>query len=175
MYGLLHFFGRFVLAQLISCFSSMAMPVAVSVNFPADKKPFCRRRRLLHVDEDATLLSVLRVALGDNESFCNASLQRPDEAGEDRCHVCFHIIVENDQAELEPKMLETANSSSLHQRGQPSNTNARPGRLWQRRSSGSEATGTRVTVPCSWKVEVGTGFACTCKKFSAKKKPTARP
>ena len=44
----------------------MAMPVAVSVNFPADKKPFCRGR-LLHVDEDTTLLSVLRVALGDNE------------------------------------------------------------------------------------------------------------
>ena len=40
--------------------------MAVSVNFPADKKPFCRGR-LLHVDEDATLLSVLRVALGDNE------------------------------------------------------------------------------------------------------------
>ena len=44
------------------------MPVAASVNFSADKKPFCRGR-LLHVDEDATLLSVLGVALGDNESF----------------------------------------------------------------------------------------------------------
>ena len=44
------------------------MPVAVSVNFPADKKPFCRGR-LLHVDEDATLLSVLWVALGENESL----------------------------------------------------------------------------------------------------------
>ena len=64
-----YFFGRFVLAQLISClnsFSSTVMPVAV--NFPADKKPFCRGR-LLHVDEDATLLSVWRVPLGDNESL----------------------------------------------------------------------------------------------------------
>ena len=60
----LHLFGRFVLAQLISCFSSTAMPVAVSVNFPGDKKPFCRGR-LLHVDdEEATLLSVWQVALG---------------------------------------------------------------------------------------------------------------
>ena len=56
------------------------MPVAVC--FPADKKPFCRGR-LLHVDEDATLLSVLRVALGDNESLA-FKLERPDEAGEDR-------------------------------------------------------------------------------------------
>ena len=45
----------------------MAMPVAVSVNFPVDK-PFCRGRRL-RVDEDATLLSMLRVALGDNMSL----------------------------------------------------------------------------------------------------------
>ena len=56
------------------------------------------------------------------------------------------------------KKLETADSSSLFVRmcyvcGQPSNTHARPGRLWQRRSSGSEAT--RVTVPFSWKVEGG--------------------
>ena len=37
----LHFLGvDFVLAQLISCFSSTAMPLAVSVNFSADKKPF---------------------------------------------------------------------------------------------------------------------------------------
>ena len=43
------------------------MPVAVSVNFPGDKKPFCGGR-LLHVDdEEATLLSVWQVALGDNE------------------------------------------------------------------------------------------------------------
>ena len=78
------------------------MPVAVSVNVPADKNPFCRGR-LLHLDEDATLLSVLRVALGDNESLIYAlrfQLQRPDEAGEDRRHVrFFHVIVENDQAD----------------------------------------------------------------------------
>ena len=64
----LFFFGRFILAQQIGCFSSTAIPVAVSVNFPADKKPFCSGR-LLHVDEDATLLSVLLVALGDNKSL----------------------------------------------------------------------------------------------------------
>ena len=39
---------------------------------PHAKKPFCRGR-LLHVDEDATLLSVLRVALGDHE-FLNSTL-----------------------------------------------------------------------------------------------------
>ena len=67
------FFCRFVLAQLISCFSSTEIPVAVSVNFPAEKKPFCRSH-LLHVDENATLLSVLRVALGDNETL-NSTLR----------------------------------------------------------------------------------------------------
>ena len=46
-------------------------------------------------------------------------------------------------------------------------------RLWQRRSSGSEAT--RVTVPCSWKVEVGIPHLCV-KNFQQKKKdrPPAR-
>ena len=34
------FFGWFILAQLISCFSSTARPMAVSVKFPADKTPF---------------------------------------------------------------------------------------------------------------------------------------
>ena len=40
---------------------------------PCGQEPFCRGR-LLHVDEDATLLSVLRVALGDNESL-NSTLR----------------------------------------------------------------------------------------------------
>ena len=44
------------------------MPVAVTVNFPTEKKPYCRGH-LLHVDENATLFSVLRVALRDNESL----------------------------------------------------------------------------------------------------------
>ena len=38
-----YFFGWFVLAQLISCFSSTARPMAASVKFPADKKPFLQR------------------------------------------------------------------------------------------------------------------------------------
>ena len=40
------------------------MPVAESVNFPTDKKPFCRGR-LLHVDGDATCCGLL----GDNEAL----------------------------------------------------------------------------------------------------------
>ena len=67
------FFGRFFFAQLISCFSSTAMPVAVSVNFTADNKPFCRGP-LLHVDEDATLLSVLLFALGVKIESLNFTL-----------------------------------------------------------------------------------------------------
>ena len=67
-----------------------------------------------------------------------------------------------------------SDSSSLHLCGQPFNTHARPGWLWQRRSSGSEATGTRVTVPCSWKVEVGKPDLHV-KNFQQKKpRPPAR-
>ena len=73
---------------LISCFSSTAMPEAESVNFPADKKPFCRGR-LLHVDGDATCcglrLEITRLWI-TRFAF---KLQRPDEAGEDRRHVFF--------------------------------------------------------------------------------------
>ena len=69
------FFGRFFLAQLISCFSSTAMPVAVYLSTsPRIRSLFCRGR-LLHLDEDATLLSMFRVALGDNESL-NYTLRR---------------------------------------------------------------------------------------------------
>ena len=133
---------------LISCFSCAAMPVAESVYFPADKKPFCRGH-LHHVDEDATCCG-LRLEIMSHASHL---LQRPDEAaGENRHHVFFHIIVENDQAEL-----ETADSISLHVHVRTWRTvqctRAAPAWatlvLWQRRSSGSEATGTRVTVSCS--------------------------
>ena len=118
--GLLHFFGRFVLAQLISCSSSTAIPVAVSVNFPAWTRILFSRGRLLHVVEDATLLSVFRVTLGGNESFMHYTLRilTPETWRSRRrpAPCLFHIILENDQAELEPKKLETAGSSSL--RGQ---------------------------------------------------------
>ena len=111
------FFGRFVLAQLTSCFSSTAMPVAVSVNFPGDKKHFFRGR-LRHVDdEEATLLSVWQVALGDNElSNYTLRILTPETWRSRRRPVpcLFYIIVENEQAELGPKKLETADSSSLH-------------------------------------------------------------
>ena len=62
------FFADSFSPTLISCFLSTARPVAVSVKFPSDKKPSCRWR-LLYVDEVATLHSVLRVALEDNESL----------------------------------------------------------------------------------------------------------
>ena len=69
-------------------------------------------------NEDATLLSVLRVALGDNESL-NPTLRIliPEtwrSTSRSRRNVFLHIIVEHDQAELEPKKLETADSSSSH-------------------------------------------------------------
>ena len=139
MYGFHSFFGRFVLAQLISCFSSMAMPMAVSVNFPAGKKPFCRGR-LLHVDEDATLLSVLRVALGDNDSF--ASLRFRDLTKQEKTSAMSFFTSSS-------KTIKRSSSRrSSRQRTRARHTNvanrphARPGRLWQRRSSGGEVTGT---------------------------------
>ena len=149
------------------------MPVAV--NFPAGKKPFCRGR-LLHVGEDATLLSVLRVALGDNVGgFAHASHLNSRDLTKQKtgAHVFNHIIVEHDQAELESKKLETTDSSSLHVdlRGQPSqHTRAAWVTLattffWQRCS---------VTVPCSWKVQVGKPHLHV-KKFQQKKKKTDRP
>ena len=82
-----------------------------------DKTPFCRGR-LLHVDEDATLLSMLRVALGDNhdnESLISTRLSPETWQRWRRPAPClFCLIIEHDQAELEPKKLETADSSSLH-------------------------------------------------------------
>ena len=71
----------------------------------------------------------------------------------------------NDQAELEPKPeLETADSSSLHvwrtwptarsthTRGLGDSSTLATTFFWQ---WGYRSSGTRVTVPCSWKVEVG--------------------
>ena len=121
---------------------------------------------------------VLRVALGDNEALnYTLRLWTPETWRSRRrpAPCLFHIIVENDQAELKAKKLETADSSSLHVRTWPTvPTHTRGLVLWQRRSSGSEATGTRVTAPCSWKVEVGIPDL-RVKNFLQIKKPTARP
>ena len=94
---------------------------AVSVNFPADKKPFCRGR-LQHVDEDATLLSVLRVVLGDNESF--ATLRFRDLTKQEKIGTMsfFTSSSKTIKRSSSRRSLETANSNSLHLRGQPSNT-----------------------------------------------------
>ena len=103
---------------LISCFSSTAMPVAGSVNFPADKKPFCRGR-LLQVDGDATCygLRLEITSLWIHASHFNSrDLTKQEKTG---AMFFFHIIVENDQAELKAEKLETADSSSLHVRTWP--------------------------------------------------------
>ena len=106
--GLPHFFGRFVFAQRISCFSFTAMAVAVSVNFPADRSlfaedVFCTWMRMPHHH----CSPVLGVALGDNESVnytLRIFIQELDLTKQEKTGaMSFHIIVENDQAELEPK------------------------------------------------------------------------
>ena len=101
---------------LISCFSSTAMRVAEYVNFPADKKPFCRGR-LLHVDGDATCCG-LRLEI---KRLYTLRILTPETWRSRRrpAPCLFHIIVENDQAELKAKKLETADSSSLHVRTWP--------------------------------------------------------
>ena len=154
------------------------MSLAVSVNFPA---PFCRGR-LLHVDEDATLLSVLWVALGDNKSlhglhFNSRDLTKQEKTGAVSFKVSHHRRKRSSGARAE-KARDGGLELVTNARGQPSNTHARPGRLWKQCSSGSEATGrpTRYQSYCSLLLKSRgwhTGFAC--KKFSAKKKPTARP
>ena len=129
------------------------------------------------MDEDATLLSVLRVALGDNESlnyihashFNSRDLTKQEKTGA-MSFLKFHIIVENDQAELEPKnkKLETADSSSLHIRTWPT---------VQLNFGNDVLLGVRQPVPefpALYKVEVGISNL-RVKIFQQKKKPTARP
>ena len=153
--GLFQFFGRYVLAQLISCFLSTAMPVAVFI-----KKPFCRGR-LLQVDEDATLLSVLWVALEDNESLNYTLRILTPETWRSRRRPATCLFSHHHRKQSSGAWAEEARDSGLElvTRTRPTVQHTRAawhGRLWQRLSSGSEATSTRVTAPCSeWKVEVG--------------------
>ena len=128
---------------LISCFSSTAMPVA-ECQLPRGQEAVLQRTSSAR----GRGCHVLRVALGDNESLnytLRILLQRPDEAGEDRRHVFFHIIVENDQAELKAKKLEIANSSSLHARTWPTVQHTRGLVLWQMRNDVPLAV--RLPVP----------------------------
>ena len=141
------FICLFVLAQVIRSFSSTAMPVAASVNFPVDKKLFCRAR-LLRLDEDATFLSVLRVALGDNESWDSTLPIFTPETGWPRIKPapCFFFHIENDQAELEQKLEERTRARCT---SQPSNTRATRTINDVLPAAASENQATRVTVPCS--------------------------
>ena len=166
---------------LISCFSSTytAMPVAESVNFPADKKPFCRGR-LLHVDGDATCCGLrleitsllIRLSLNYTLRILTPetwrSRRRPAP-----CLFPHHRRKQSSGAQGEGARdsgLELVTRTYVANRP----THRRGLVLWQRRSSVSEATGT--TSYCSLLLKSRgrhTGFAC--KKFSAKKKKTDRP
>ena len=167
----------------------------ISVNFLADKKPFCRGR-LLHLDEDATLLSMLQVALGDNKSLHASHLNFRDQTKQEKTGAMSFFTSSwktiNDQAKLEPKnkKLETSASRSLHVRTWPTVQHthththarararcARPGQLWQRRFLAARLpiyTGTRVTVPYTWIVEVGIPDLRVKKISAQKNQPPAR-
>ena len=144
---------------------------------PRTKSPFCRGR-LLHLDEDATLLSVLRVALGDNESL----LRFASETWRSRRRPVPCLFSHHRRKRSSGARAEEARDSGLELvRGTPTwptvqHTRAAWATLattffWQ-----LEATGTRVTVPCSWKVEVGIpDLRVHVKNFQQKKnRPTAR-
>ena len=157
------------------------MPVAVSVNFPAEKKPFCRGR-LLHVDEDATL-SVLRVALGGSESL-NPTLRR-DLTKQERpapCLFSHHRRQRSSRARAEEARdsgLELVTCTYVTPTVDVQHTRAAWATLattffWQR---GYRYMHQRLALGqsyCSLFLK-GWHTGCTCKKISAKKKPTARP
>ena len=138
--GLFQFYGRFVLAQLISCFSSTAMPVAVSV-----KKPVCRGR-LLQVDEDATLLSVLRVALEDNKSLNYTLRILTPETWRSRRRPAPCLFSHHRRKRSSGAQSEEARDSGLElvTRTRSTVQYTRAAGRGQRLSSGSEATGTKL-------------------------------
>ena len=114
--GLLLFFGRFVLAQLISCFSSTAMPVTVSVNFPTPgslfaEDVFCPWTRMPHYSRCWGCARRSRVFEFHALLFNSRELTKQEKTG---AMSFFHIIVENDQAELEPQKLETWQRTRSH-------------------------------------------------------------
>ena len=173
---LFFFLFPFVVAQLISWFSSAVIPVAASVNFPVDKKLF-GTGRLLRVDEDATLLSVLRVALGDNKSWDSTLPIFTSETGRPRRRPAS--CLSSHRKRWSGTWAEEARGSGLKliTRGQPSNhTHTRADRTINDvfLATTSENQAARVTVPCSWKVEVGILDLCV-KKISAKNKTDRQP
>ena len=115
---------------LISCFSSTytAMPVAESVNFPADKKLFAgtssARGRGCHV---------LRVALGDNESLKHAShfnsrdLTKQEKTGTMSFFTSSSKTIKRSSRRRSSRQRTRARYTYV--RGQPSDTQARPGTL----------------------------------------------
>ena len=120
--GLLHFFGRFVLPQLISCFSSTAMSMAVC-QLPRGQELslFAEDVFCTWTIEDATLLSVLRVALGDNKSlhashFNSRDLTKQEKTGAVSFKVSHHRRKRSSGrgARAEEARDSTADLSSLH-------------------------------------------------------------
>ena len=172
MYGLLHFFfWPIILDQPISCFSSLAMQ-CLSTS-PRTKSLFAEDvfstwTRTPHCFRCCGL------CLEITSLFCYASLQRPDEAGENRYHVFFHIIVENDQAELEPKI---ARDSELELVTPTWPTVQHTCARGLGNSGNDVFLAARLQVPeLLFPALVGVDILDLCvKKFQQKKKPTARP
>ena len=142
------------------------MPVAVSVNYPADKKPFnlaedifCVWTRMRHCSWCCRLRFEIM-------SLWSSTLRiftpRLVDAGEDQRHVLLHIG--HDQAELEPRKLEEAVSSLSHVANRPTDSC-----VWNQ--------ATRVIVPCSfcdrnsWRWHAQLVY----KTFSAKNKTDQPP
>ena len=160
----LFFFARFILAQLICWFSSTAMQVAVSVNFLVDKTPFFRRCLLRADNLDAALLSVLCVALGNNESLNSKLRICTPETGRRRRRPAF--------SHRTPSSGAWGSGLKLATRGQPSNKDAQG---WAMNDVILAATSeTRlpefpVHVPCSL-IVTGWRSGLVCKKVWPKKK-----
>ena len=117
---------------------------------------FCTWTRMPHHDWSP----VLGVALGDNESlhvhashFHSRDLTKQEKTGALSFFTSSSKTIKRSSSQREVRdtglELVTGMVRTLRIRGQTSNTHVRPRRRWQRRSSGSEATGSRVTVPCS--------------------------
>ena len=110
---------------LISCFSSSAMPVAESVKFPADKKPFCRGC-LLHVDGDGTCCR-LRLEITSFEFHASHFNSRDLTKQENQRHVFFTSsskTIKWSSRRRSSRQQTSTRARYTYVRGQPSNTRA---------------------------------------------------